>query len=53
MSEKQNGASSHVGEETQAPKHGINTTSQDMTPPTASPALEEDEGIQVGSNYIA
>ncbi|XP_065429618.1 uncharacterized protein LOC122173319 isoform X2 [Chrysemys picta bellii] len=46
-SEKQNRASSHVGEETQAPKHGINRTSWDMTPPTTSPTLEEDEGIQV------
>ncbi|XP_044874407.1 uncharacterized protein LOC123371173 [Mauremys mutica] len=47
VSEKQNGASSHVGEETQTPKHGINRTSQDMTPPTASPTVEEAEGIQV------
>ncbi|CAM5072213.1 unnamed protein product [Eretmochelys imbricata] len=47
VSEKQNGASSHVGEETQTPKHGINRTSRDMTPPTASPMVEEPEGIQL------
>lgn len=51
MSGKLNRGSSHVVEETQTPKRGISETSQDLTPPTVNPAVEEAEDNQVGTGY--
>ncbi|CAM2095295.1 unnamed protein product [Caretta caretta] len=48
VSGKPNRGSSHVVEETQTPKRGISETSQDLTPPTVNPAVEEAEDNQLG-----